>query len=290
MALDTIVTGSKLSALADAIRTKGGTSAPLTLDGMASAVAAIPSGGGGGTSPFLEQALKNPNDSSTDPHDIDLGLAAWGDNPYSGNAKIRDYAFYNSSGNMSVSVRRLGSVTIPTWINQVGAYAFESAGITSLELAANTTMLTLGTYSFANQPSLLSVAGTRQISFGGNCAFRNCTSLATVDITMYPWSSVYNYTFAGCTALHRAILRCSGHMSGIDAAAFSGCTSLAELVINENNASPYMLVTLNSEALTNVPEDCRIYVPDAQVDAYKAETNWSTRAEYIFPLSDFVEA
>ena len=48
MAQDTLVTGSKLTAIANAIRTKGGTSAQITLDQMPAAVAAIPSGGGGG--------------------------------------------------------------------------------------------------------------------------------------------------------------------------------------------------------------------------------------------------
>ena len=44
MSADTIVTGSKLTAVADAIRERGGTDAPLTLDAMPAAVAAIPSG------------------------------------------------------------------------------------------------------------------------------------------------------------------------------------------------------------------------------------------------------
>jgi hypothetical protein len=30
---------------------------------------------------------------------------------------------------------------------------------------------------------------------------------------------------------------------------------------------------------------CKIYVPDANVAAYKAATNWSTYANYIYPLS-----
>ena len=45
MAADTLVTGSKLTAIANAIRTKGGTSSPLTLDQMPQAVADLPSGG-----------------------------------------------------------------------------------------------------------------------------------------------------------------------------------------------------------------------------------------------------
>ena len=46
MADKVYVTKSKLTAVADAIRTKGGTSASLTLDQMPAAVQAIPSGGG----------------------------------------------------------------------------------------------------------------------------------------------------------------------------------------------------------------------------------------------------
>lgn len=47
MAQDTLVTGSKLTAIANAIRTRGGTQAQLTLDQMPQAVADIPGGGGG---------------------------------------------------------------------------------------------------------------------------------------------------------------------------------------------------------------------------------------------------
>ena len=46
MADKVYVTKNKLTAIADAIRTKGGTSAALTLDQMPAAVNAIPSGGG----------------------------------------------------------------------------------------------------------------------------------------------------------------------------------------------------------------------------------------------------
>lgn len=294
MALDTLVTGSKLTAIANAIRTKGGTQAQLTLDQMPQAVADLPSGGGGDTvSPFLEQALKNLGDNNANPHDIDLTLAAWGDtSPYSGGAAIRDYAFYNTSVNLGAPARRLGDVTIPQWIKTVGVYAFHSAGVENVTFAGSSTdyRLELQGENFSDQPSLVSVKGSRRLTFSGTKAFASCTGLREVDITLSPWSYVYRSTFYNCTSLGRVILR-GGHINSIESAAFSNCTALSELVIDEVvSGSSASIVTLAADALTNVPQTCRIYVPDLQVDAYKAATNWSTRADYIFPLSDFVEA
>lgn len=67
---------------------------------------------------------------------------------------------------------------------------------------------------------------------------------------------------------------------------FSGCTNLAEVVINGTN----VMKASASSFFNNVPSTCKFYVPDALVNDYKRSTNWSARAAYIFPISEYVES
>jgi hypothetical protein len=86
-------------------------------------------------------------------------------------------------------------------------------------------------------------------------AFKNCTSLAKIDIP----STIVK----------------------IENQAFYGCSSLRTIVVR-NEESP----TLSSTAFTGVAADALIYVPDVSVDAYKAATNWAIYASQIKGLSE----
>jgi hypothetical protein len=43
----------------------------------------------------------------------------------------------------------------------------------------------------------------------------------------------------------------------------------------------------NSNAFNSIASDCKIVVPDALYDEWKAATNWSTYASYIVKSSEF---
>ncbi len=66
---------------------------------------------------------------------------------------------------------------------------------------------------------------------------------------------------------------------------FYDCQKLEKVLINGTSILPLTA----SSCLTNVPSTCEFYVPDNLVASYKSATNWSTRADYIFPISDYVE-
>lgn len=66
---------------------------------------------------------------------------------------------------------------------------------------------------------------------------------------------------------------------------FAQCTRLEKVIINGTS----ILKLTASSCLTGVPLTCEFYVPDDLVDSYKAATNWSARAAYIFPISEYVE-
>jgi hypothetical protein len=98
--------------------------------------------------------------------------------------------------------------------------------------------------------------------------FKPPTSLTTTD----------NLEFEGCSALTE--LEFSSTLTSIGNSSFSGCTSILEYT--------FLSIIPPTSGLTpfaGINAACKIYVPDASVAAYKAATNWTVVANYIYPLS-----
>lgn len=102
-------------------------------------------------------------------------------------------------------------------------------------------------------------------------AFRNCTSLHTVDL--------------GNTSLTRL---------NINANAFNGASALTTLIIRANVVASLQATTAFTGTLIAKASDgtdgigC-IYVPSSLVDSYKAATNWSTFINQIRAIEDYPE-
>lgn len=62
---------------------------------------------------------------------------------------------------------------------------------------------------------------------------------------------------------------------------FFNCGQILEMIFLETTPP-----TLTGANFPNINPICKIYVPDASVEAYKAATNWVTYANYIYPLSE----
>ena len=83
--------------------------------------------------------------------------------------------------------------------------------------------------------------------------------------------------FSGCTSLAEIALPAS--LMSIGRSAFKGCTKLKTMTVNANTPP-----TLGSGAIpTSIGA---IYVPDASVEAYRAATNWSSFASKIKGISE----
>lgn len=152
---------TSLTAVADAIRAKGGTSGQLEFpDGFVSAVEAIQAGGGGDDSSFrevIERTATNP----TLPGDL---------------TKIGEYAFYGCTN--------LALTSLPAGIRSITNYAFYNctnlaltslpAGITSIYGSA-----------FANCTGLTSITFEGTPSSINSAAFKGCSNLTTINV---PWA------------------------------------------------------------------------------------------------------
>jgi hypothetical protein len=132
---------------------------------------------------------------------------------------------------------------------------------------------------FRNCSALQKITLPLGVSFIDQNHFRDCSSLAEVIILSTTLTAVNNNTFFNNLALKS--LEFPSTLTSIGTNSFSGCAQILEYVFN-STTPPTLAAT---SAFTGINAACKIYVPDANVAAYKAATNWSTYTNYIYPLS-----
>jgi hypothetical protein len=159
----------------------------------------------------------------------------------------------------------------------------------------------IGGSVFINCNSLLSINLKGITSYNGNLSFQGCNSLTKLKIqegvTSLPLGLIIDCFSlkiviipSTITALNNSVfannktlkeLEFSNDLTTIGQNVFLNCTSILEYTFL--STTPPTLANINSFISINAA--CKIYVPDASVSAYKAATNWSTYANYIYPLS-----
>lgn len=182
-----------LSAVADSIREKGGTTGALAFpDGFVSAVQAIQAGGGEADSSFkdvIEGTAVNP----TLPIDL---------------TKIRDYAFFNAT--------KLALTSLPNGVTSIGDQAFyncQSLVLTSLP--SGITKIRNSAFHSCSKLALTSLPdGVTSI---GSYAFYKCTRLAITSIPAGV-TSIANNAFHNCYGLKQITFK--GTPSSIEANSF----------------------------------------------------------------------
>ena len=135
------------------------------------------------------------------------------------------------------------------------------------------TVVTIGAAAFAGCTGLASVTIPDSVTTIGTQAFAGCTGLTSLTIPNSV-TIIGQYAFQACSGLTNANI--GSGVTDILNLSFSDCTGLTSFTCNAT--TPPRLVP---NVFQNVPATCAIYVPAASVDAYKAATNWSSRADYI---------
>ena len=164
-----------------------------------------------------------------------------------GATKIREYFCYNISS--------LRNVTIPNGVLSLGNRAFMGcSNIEDVEL-----------------PVGLNTIGQR--------CFMNCAIFLRNIVIPDSVVKIDSNAFASCMEL-RTLFIGSG-ITTIGSSAFESCAKMESVTITAETPP-----SIQSDTFNKVPDDCPFYVPPASVDAYKSATNWSARADYIFPILD----
>jgi hypothetical protein len=121
--------------------------------------------------------------------------------------------------------------------------------------------------------------GKSVTSIGGN-TFNTCYSLSSVVIP----SGVTNIgesAFNNCYSLSSVVIPSS--VTSIGGAAFGSCYGMAFYDFSQCASVP----TIESDTFYNIKNGCKIIVPDALYDEWKAATNWSSHASKMVKASEF---
>lgn len=111
-----------------------------------------------------------------------------------------------------------------------------------------------------------------------NLVMQNCYSLSNFSYSNYI-TSFGAQALQGCITIKKIIILNS--VTSIGANSFNGCSGVLIYLIFA--VSPPSLADVS--AFSGINPICKIYVPDASVNAYKTATNWVAYANYIYPLS-----
>ena len=155
----------------------------------------------------------------------------YGDNYYTSNDKLGDWAFYGCSG--------LTSLTIPSGVTSIGDKAFRGCSrLTSLTIPSSVTSI-------------------------GDWAFGYCSELTSLTLPSGV-TSIGNYAFYGCRGL--TSLTIPSGVTVIGEGAFRGCSGLTSIYVYPEN-----LPELESGIFSGCDaKNCTVYVPKGTYDAYKS--------------------
>lgn len=272
-----IATDTDLTAVANAIRTKGGTSAQLTFpQGFVDAIAAI-SGGGGGLQ--LEDVLNRDVSG-------DIVLNITGQPTPTANAAGSQ--FYGLA--FSALFQQCGNITGIT--------------VNGLKWVPQRFFCMNGTGNPQSNPALTSVSMPDAI-FAGSRAFEGCINLVSASFPSLQYAyqnyaDIASNMFTGCSGLTSVDIgnidrvganmfqNCSSLTSlelnaanYIYANAFSGATQLATLVIHTSSVATLANVNaFNNSPFASGKAGGTLYVPSSLIASYQAATNWSTILGY----------
>ena len=170
------------------------------------------------------------------------------------------------------SDRGLTSIILPSTVTLINDWAFYyCTSLLSVNIPNNVT--TIGAYAFYYCTSLPIINIPNGVTSIGDYAFGHCTSLTSITIPNGV-TSISNYTFGYCNLL--VSIDIGSDVTSIGFGAFAGCIALTYMTCRATTPP-----VLYSDALSDVPMDCNIYVPAESVNAYKSATNWSARSAYI---------
>lgn len=156
--------------------------------------------------------------------------------------------------------------------------------------------------SFENCPSLKKVALPEKCYCIGISAFEGASNLTDIEFTP-ALELVYERAFANCTSLKQVLMPAT--VQKVDTSAFRGCTNVEELAIPQalrynifemfrdaKNLKKLYVLSLEpynfpkANPIAGFPnKECSVYVPDAQVEDYRARATWAGFKE-ILPLSE----
>lgn len=190
----------------------------------------------------------------------------------------------------------LENIVIPEGIKTIGDYAFRYCyGLKSVVIPSTVTALPTGIFQYCE--SLVSIILPEKLKTLNADAFYHCYSLTSIEIPATV-PTIGGRAFTYCKALKNVVLHTGltsisnqafsinnaltsieipATVTSIGSSAFESCTKLKTCDFSQHTSVP----SLGSSAFSGVLSTCKIKVPAALIDTWKAATNWSTYASMI---------
>lgn len=184
------------------------------------------------------------------------------------NCSFQNYSFNNAQALKTITIPKS---TTNVWVSSLFASAQSLRCIVVPDTVtsigsefARGIMYTLQRVSLPK--SLVTVNYTNQ--------FLYCYNLKR--ITLPPITSIQQQMFMGCETLTKIVIPST--VTSIGASAFSGCYSVGEIHFKPTTPP----TVANSNAWTNLPTDCKIYVPSGYLSAYTGASNYPSSSTYTY--------
>lgn len=174
----------------------------------------------------------------------------------------------------------LSSVVVSNGVTSIGGSAFYNC-FALLSVVMPDSLTSIGSYAFNGCHSLASVVIPNSVTSIEQSAFRECFALSSAVIPSNV-TSIGNNVFNSCSSLASVVI--PNGVTSIGNYAFQYCTGMAFYDFSSHASVPSLS---NTNAFSSIPPDCKIIVPDALYDEWKASTNWSTYASKIIKKSDW---
>lgn len=295
MAEEYVIEKATLTAIADSIRAKKGTTADIVPENMPTEIASIEGGGGG---EGIELARSIVEKTITEYRDSEVTL-------------IGDYLFYTCYSLTTVDCPNVTMTGIRSFLNcdaletvnlpklrECESNSFQNCS--SLATVSFPELLKCKAQGFANCTKLTSVNLPKVFSVSDS-AFEGCKTLPTISLPEL--TSVGTRTFNSCTSLTTADFP---KVTKINSYGFYYCHRLTALILRSATVCPlanknafdkcyHILGTVNSTYNPEGLMDGYIYVPKALLsdnDAtkdYRRATNWSTFSSQFRAIEDYPE-
>lgn len=210
--------------------------------------------------------------SSTSLMTIDWGDGTTSTSTTSGNQSINHV--YATAGDYIITVDNSAG---GTWTAGQGGYDTSLFGSNKFIL----TKLYLGNYVILNAWAFYNHSSLKYASFGTNMNYNYSgyfIGVKTLKYFAHKGNTVPQFYIAGNQVMNKLYFN-------------NTITSIGQQAFINTNIISYTFTSVipptlaNANAFGAINPICKIYVPDASVEAYKAATNWITLANYIYPLS-----